>query len=161
MNTSEMQPAQDSQNERPPRILWQIILGIVSIFAGTLLGLLMVRGLLVSGSLKHDAWTIGGVFVFCLLAAFLIWIGTRAVRRGRGQIVPAPTLRWGRLLGGVWLIFFALKTHFAPDVNLQADKAGEAFGMGMATILMTAAGIMLIANSTKPLCKKPSREKGV
>jgi hypothetical protein len=150
-------PESAVQNPRSASKLAQIVVGTLSIVAGTTLGLLMVRGLLVSGSLKRDAWNIGGVFVFCLLAAFLVWIGTRAVRRGRGQIVPAPTLRWGRMLGGVWLIFFAMKSHFAPDVNsLKADNAGEAFGMGMATILMTAAGIMLIANATKPLWRKTS-----
>ena len=155
-------PESAQQNSRPALKLAQIVLGTLSIFLGTAIGLLMVRGLLVSNSLRRDAWTIGGVFVFCLLAAFLVWIGTRAVRRGRGQMVPAPTLRWGRILGGVWLIFFALKSHFIPDVgSLKADNAGEAFGMAMGTILMTAAGIMLIANSTKPLWKKPSQEKGV
>jgi hypothetical protein len=110
-------PESAVQNPRSASKLAQIVVGTLSIVAGTTLGLLMVRGLLVSGSLKRDAWNIGGVSVFCLLAAFLVWIGTRAVRRGRGQIVPAPTLRWGRMLGGVWLIFFAMKSHFAPDVN--------------------------------------------
>ena len=155
-------PESAVQNSRPALKLAQIILGILSIFLGTAIGLLMVRGLLVSGSLKRDAWNIGGVFVFCLLAVFLVWIGTRAVRRGRGQIVPAPTVRWGRMLGGVWLIFFALHSHFHPEANaFKADNAGEAFGMGVATILMMAAGIMLIANSLKSFMSKPSQKKSV
>ncbi len=155
-------PESAAQNSKSASRLAQIVLGILSILTGTVLGLLMVRGLLVSGSLKRDAWNIGGVFVFCLLAAFLVWIGTRAVRRGRGQIVPAPTVKWGRMLGGVWLIFFALHSHFHPDANaLKANNPGESFGMGVATILMMAAGIMLIANSLKVFMSKPSQEKGV
>jgi len=146
------------QNSKPASRLAKIVLGILSIFLGTAIGLLMVRGLFVSGSLKRDAWNIGGVFVFCLLATFLVWIGTRAVRRGRGQIVPAPTIKWGRMLGGVWLIFFSLHSHFHPDANaLKANGPSEAFGMGVATILMMAAGIMLIANATKQMWKKPSQ----
>jgi hypothetical protein len=151
-------PESAVQNSSPALKLAQIVLGILSIFLGIAIGLLMVRGLFVSGGLTRDAWNIGGVFVFCLLAAFLVWIGTRAIRRGRGQIVPAPTIKWGRMLGGVWLIFFAMHSHFHPDANpLKADS----FGMGVATILMTAAGTMLIANSTKPMWRKPSQEKGV
>ena len=155
-------PESAAQNSKSASRQAQIVLGILSILTGTVLGLLMVRGLLVSGSLKRDAWNIGGVFVFCLLAAFLVWIGTRAVRRGRGQIVPAPTVKWGRMLGGVWLIFFALHSHFHPDANaLKADNLGESIGMGVATILMMAAGIMLIANSLKVFMSKPSQGKGV
>ncbi len=149
-------PESSPENSSPALKLAQNVLGTLSIFLGLSIGLLMVRGLFVSGGLTRDAWNIGGVFVFCLLAAFLVWIGARAVRRGRGQIVPAPTIKWGRMLGGVWLIFFAMHSHFHPDANpLKADS----FGMGVATILMTAAGIMLIANSLKSLRSKPSQEK--
>ena len=150
-------PETAAENSKPASRLAQIVLGILSIFLGTAIGLLMVRGLFVSGSLKRDAWNIGGVFVFCLLATFLVWIGTRAVRRGRGQIVPAPTIKWGRMLGGVWLIFFAMHSHFHPSPNELKAEAAEAVGMAIGTILMTAAGVMLIANSTKPLWKKPSQ----
>jgi hypothetical protein len=154
-------PEPPGLSPRPAARLGHVSLGIVSIFAGTMIGLLMVRGLLVPGSLKRDGWNIGGVFVFCLLATFLVWIGTRAVRRGRGQSVPKPTVSWGRTLGGVWLIFFALKSHFDPAPNsLKADNPGEAFGMLMATILMTVGGIMLIVSSLKALRSKLSQQIG-
>jgi hypothetical protein len=88
------------------------------------------------------------------LAAFLIWIGSRAVRRGRGQLVPATTIKWGRVLAGIWLVFFASKSHFAPDANAyQADNSSQAFGMLAASIFMLAAGIFLIAHSLKPLLR--------
>jgi hypothetical protein len=94
------------------------------------------------------------MFVFSLLAAFLIWIGSRAVRRGRGQLVPATRIKWGRVLAGIWLVFFSFKSHFAPDANAyQADNASQAFGMLAATIFMLAAGIFLIAHSLKPLLR--------
>jgi hypothetical protein len=142
------------QNPRAAGKPWQVIVGTATIFLGSVLGLLMVRGLLLSANWaeKRSGWNIGGVFVFSLLAAFLIWIGSRAVRRGRGQIVPQPMVKWGRALGGVWLVFFAFKSHFAPDPNAyQADNTGQAFGMFMATVFMLAAGVFLIVTSLKPL----------
>jgi hypothetical protein len=147
MSSPEFMPAQN------PAKPGQIILGIASIFLGSVLGLLMVRALLLSANwAAKNAWNIGGIFVFCLLAAFLIWIGSRAVRRGRGQLVPATTIKWGRVLAGVWLVFFSFKSHFAPDANVyQADNPSQAFGMLAATIFMLAAGIFLIAHSLKPL----------
>jgi Ca2+/Na+ antiporter len=152
MSTSELQP---SPGSRSPLRLLQIVLGIISIFAGVLLGLLMVRGLILPGNLARDAWNISGVFVFCLLAVFLVWIGTRAVRRGRGRTVPKPTIRWGSMLGGVWLIFFSLHSHFHPGSNAyKAESVAESFGMLMGTLLMTAGGIMLIVSSLKAVWRK-------
>ncbi len=152
MSSPEFKPAQNSNAAAKSG---QIILGVASIFLGAVLGLLMVRALLLSANWAgKNVWNIGGMFVFSLLAAFLIWIGSRAVRRGRGQLVPPTTIKWGRILGGIWLVFFASKSHFAPDANsLKANNPGEAFGMGMATVLMTAAGIFLVAHSFKPLLR--------
>lgn len=151
MSSPELFPEQNPRAAAKPG---QVMLGTASIFLGSVLGLLMIRGLFLSANWagNRSVWNIGGVFVFSLLSAFLIWIGSRAVRRGRGQIVPPPILKWGRVLGGVWLVFFALKSHFAPDPNAyQADNSSQAFGMFMATVLMLAAGIFLIVSSLKPL----------
>ena len=152
MSNPESIPAQNPKAGAKPG---QIILGVASIFLGAVLGLLMVRALLLSANWAvKSVWNIGGMFVFCLLAAFLIWIGSRAVRRGRGQLVPATTIKWGRVLGGIWLVFFAFKSHFVPEANAyQADNASQAFGMLAATIFMLAAGIFLIAHSLKPLLR--------
>jgi hypothetical protein len=147
MSTPEISPAQP-QEKRPPRKFWQMFIGAYSIFAGTVIGLLMVRGLMLPGNLRSSAWNIGGVFVFCLLSIYLIWIGSRAVRRGRGQIVPSPAIRWGRALGGVWLIFFSLYSRFNPGPNdLKANGVAEAFGMFMGTVLMAGGGIILLVSS--------------
>jgi hypothetical protein len=152
MSSPEFMPAQNPRAAAKPG---QIILGIASIFLGSVLGLLMIRALLLSANWAvKSVWNIGGIFVFCLLAAFLIWIGSRAVRRGRGQFVPATTIKWGRVLAGIWLVFFASKSHFAPDANAyQADNSSQAFGMLAASIFMLAAGIFLIAHSLKPLLR--------
>jgi hypothetical protein len=152
MSSPEFMPEQNPSAAAKPG---QIILGIASIFLGSVLGLLMVRALLLSANWAvKNVWNMGGIFVFCLLAAFLIWIGSRAVRRGRGQFVPATTIKWGRVLAGVWLLFFSFKSHFAPDANAyQADNSSQAFGMLAASIFMLAAGIFLIAHSLKPLLR--------
>lgn len=152
MSSPESIPAQNPKAAAKPG---QIILGTASIFLGAVLALLMVRALLLSANWAgKSVWNIGGMFVFSLLAAFLIWIGSRAVRRGRGQLVPATTVKWGRVLGGIWLVFFASKSHFAPDANAyQANNSSQAFGMLAASIFMLAAGIFLIAHSLKPLLR--------
>lgn len=146
----------DAPGSRQGVMLGQMILGIAGVFLGVLLGLLMVRGLLLS-NIKPDAWNISGVFVFCLLAAFLIWIGVRAVRRGKGQFVPKATIRWGWMLAGIWLIFFSLHSHFYPGPNsYKPADAGEAIGMLILTIFMAVVGGVLIIVSILPLLRKAS-----
>lgn len=155
MSTTDLPPS--LSNKSSMRLL-QIVLGIVSIFAGTLIGLLMFRGLLFTGNLKSTPWNIAGVFVFCLLGVYLIWIGSRAVRRGRGLVVAAPTIRWGRMLGGIWLVFFSVRAYVERDPAFAASNRGDTHSMLMVTLLMITAGIALIVVSLKPLLHKTSHQ---
>jgi hypothetical protein len=67
--------------------------------------------------------------------------------------------RWGKLLAGAFIAFFALESHFVPSPNaLKADNAAQAAGMQGATILMVLAGLALMAFAFKPRKSAPQAE---
>jgi hypothetical protein len=128
--------------------------GIVLILIGALLGLIVARAIFnlvrkLGG--PSDPWLIGGLVLLGALCAFCVWMGTREFQQATGQEVRKPTLRWGRMLVGICIVFISLKSHVAPRPNaLKADNPGEATGMLLATVFMVLIGLWLAASSFKP-----------
>jgi len=102
----------------------------------------------------EDFWTIGGMVVVALMGAFWIWAGSDELKRAGGAVVNKPGFRWGRLLTGIWFVFFALKSHFAPSaIAFKADNEGEASGMFFGTVLLVGIGLSFMVMSIQP--RKP------
>jgi len=124
---------------------------------GAILALLVgsVGGFAVLGGLfRHhpaSAWDAMEVSFALAFAAYLVFVGNRAMRWAVGQ--PAASrgqIKWGRTLLGVWLIFTQSKNYFHPAGNLLKPlNEGQAVGMHMAEILILGFGVLLIVSGLK------------
>jgi hypothetical protein len=131
-----------------------LFLGIVLAIVGTLLGLAVAVNLLalfVSGKSNLDPWFFGGLATFAAMAAFCGWVASNEFQRANGKEIKKAKFRWGRLLAGVWLVFWALHSHFHPAPgSLKADNAAQAAGMLTATVVFVCIGVALIGSSFQP-----------
>jgi hypothetical protein len=140
--------------------------GIVSVLAGALLGYAALRNLLYLQLDLHwrianseVVWFMASVVPVSALAVYFVWVGKNQLQRAGGQEVPRPRFRWGRLLLGFYLTFFALKSHFAPGLNaFKADNDTEAMGMLGSTVVMTIVGALLMAFAFRPAQPKPTEQ---
>ena len=85
-------------------------LGVLSFILGWCLALLLIR-VLVVGHLANF-WMLLGDLLLAALAAYLIYMGRRAVLLAKGQPRPPARFGWGRMLLGAGLIFSASNTQF-------------------------------------------------
>jgi cytochrome bd-type quinol oxidase subunit 2 len=135
-----------------------LFLGIVLIFLGALFGLIVAKvtfNLIRNPGDFSTPWLIGEQVLRIGLGTFCVWIGSREFQRATGQEVKEPTFRWGRMLVGIYFVFFSLKSHFSPSPNsLKADNEAEAMRMLMA-ILTMLAGVLLVVYSVKPRESQP------
>jgi hypothetical protein len=123
---------------------------------GAILALLVgsVGGFALLGGLfrRHPAniWDSLDVSFALGLAAYLVFVGNRALRWAIGQPAPLSQIKWGRTLLGAWLIFTQLKNHFHPgDDLLKPSNEGQAAGMHIASAIIVAIGVLLIAYGLK------------
>src|SRR5438309_6947627 len=116
-----------------------LFLGIVLILLGALFGLIVAKvtfNLIRAPGRFSTPWLIGEQVLRIGLGAFCVWIGSREFERATGHEVKEPGFRWGRMLAGIWLVFFSLKSHFLPNTNtFKADNDAEAAGMLIGTML--------------------------
>jgi hypothetical protein len=86
------------------------VLGFLAIGGGCGLALLLIR-IFILGHIAN-IWMFLGDLLLLSLAAYLIYIGRRAVSYAKGQPRPKARFGWGRMLLGSGLIFSAANTHF-------------------------------------------------
>lgn len=141
--------------------------GIVCLLAGASFGYLAVRTIYLAGrsffvlhcdiATPEWIWFMASFFPVGGAAAYFIWLATRQLQRAGGQQVNTAKVRWGRLVLGLWIIFFPLKSHFAPGPNaLRPDNADQALGMSVTRMVMLGVGIALMGFAFKP--KSPEKE---
>jgi hypothetical protein len=136
--------------------------GIVSVLVGSLLGYLTVRNLFFFNlriANRDAVWFTASLVPMSALVVYFVWLGKNQLQRAGGQEAKKPRFRWGRLLLGSCIVFFALEGHFAsgPDA-LKADNESEALGMLLAFVVMLSVGVLLMALTFRPPKQKPSRE---
>jgi hypothetical protein len=133
--------------------------GILSVLVGAWLGYAALRNLFFLDWRTANAralWFLASLVPSSAMTVYFVWLGRNELRRAGGEEVPKPRFRWGRLLLGFCLVFFALKGHFAPGPNtLKADNDTEALGMFLATVVMVSIGTMLMAFAFRPAKPKP------
>jgi len=121
---------------------------ILALLAGSVGGFALLGGLF-----RHhpaNVWDALDVSFALALAAYLVFVGNRALRWAVGQPAPAAQIKWGRALLGVWLIFTQAKNHFHPPANLlKPSNETEAAGMHVAAAIIVATGVLLIAYGLK------------
>ena len=128
------------------------ILGYLALVAGCGLGLLLIYVLIV-GHISNF-WIFVGDLLLAAVAAYLIYIGRRAVSMAKGQPRPEARFGWGRIVLGAWLLFSEANTqfHFLSTRNFVKPleysnptqaAAGNATGIaiGIACIFMIIWGI--------------------
>jgi hypothetical protein len=116
---------------------------IVALLVGSVGGFALLGGLF-----RHrpaNVWDALDVSFALALAAYLVFVGNRALRWAFGQPAPAAHIKWGRTLFGAWLIFTEVKNHFHPAANfLKPSNEIEAAGMNVAAAIIVAIGVLLI-----------------
>ena len=136
--------------------------GVVSVLVGAWLGYAAMRNLLYLHwriANAEVAWFMASVVPVSALAVYFVWLGKNQLQRAGGEEVPKPRFRWGKLLLGFCLVFFALKGHFAPGPNtLKPDNDTEAQGMLVAMVAMVSVGTVLMALAFRPIKRVPSGE---
>jgi hypothetical protein len=86
------------------------------------------------------------VIPFAATSAFLLWLGVRCIRRGSGQQINVPKIRWGRVLSGMWIIFLSLKAYFSPPRHpSDAGEAGRASAMLFLSCMFVVFGAAIAA----------------
>jgi hypothetical protein len=86
------------------------IVGWLAVVAGCGLGVLLIRVLIVGHIVNF--WNFVGDMLLAALAAYLLYIGWRAVCFAKGQPRPKARFGWGRMLLGACLLFSAANTQF-------------------------------------------------
>ena len=119
-----------------------LVLGSLAMALGIGLGLhLLARAL---GTKELSFWEVGDRLLELALVVYLIWIGTRSIKR-LGRALPRVKVGWGKLLAGCFIVYIELREHFVPSPDLlEADNAGEALGMMFAKIVLYIIGLALI-----------------
>lgn len=119
-----------------------LILGSLTLVLGALLAVRVLRNILAIG--VSSFWGIASSFMVLGLAAYLIWIGARSLRRV-GEAVPTAKVRWGRLWLGCAILLSQLKSQLAPYPDLfQPKNNAEAAGMMFAKVLFYIGSAVLI-----------------
>jgi hypothetical protein len=121
---------------------------ILALLVGSVGGFALLGGLF-----RHhpaNVWDALDVSFALALAAYLVFIGNRALRWAFGQAVPAAQIKWGRTLFGAWLIFTQAKNQFHPAANfLKPSNETESTGMHVAAAIIVAIGVLLIVYGLK------------
>jgi len=137
--------------------------GIVSVLVGSWFGYATARNLFFSSwsSVVNPEcrWLLASLLPFSAMAVYFVWVGKNQLQRAGGQEVKKPQFRWGRLLSGFYLTFFALKSHFAPGLNrFKPDNDAQAIGMSGANVMILSVGVLLLAFAFSPVKQKLSGE---
>jgi len=121
---------------------------ILTLLVGSVGGFALLGGLF-----RHhpaNVWDALDVSFALALAAYLVFLGNRALRWAVGQPASAAQIKWGRTLLGAWLIFTQAKNHFHPAANvLKPSNETEATGMHIAAAVIVAIGVLLIVFGLK------------
>jgi hypothetical protein len=124
------------------------IAGFLSVVSGCAFALLLIRVFAVGH--VASAWMLLGDLLLVALAAYLIYIGRRAIFYGKGKPLPAARFGWGRMLLGAGLIFSAANTYFhlfptrpLPKA-LEYDNATQAAAGNVTTIAICLGCVFLI-----------------
>lgn len=86
------------------------ILGLLAVVAGGILALMLLWAL-VAGHTANP-WMLFGDLLFAAVAAYLIYIGRRAIYSAKGKPRTAARFGWGRMLLGAVVIFGQANSHF-------------------------------------------------
>jgi hypothetical protein len=136
--------------------------GIVSVLVGALLGYVTVRNLFFVDwrfTSAKAVWHLASLVPFSAQTVYFVWLGKNELQRAGGQKTPKPQFRWGRLLLGSCLVFFALKGYFSPPPNaLKLENAMQALGTIFPMMVMLTVGTMLMAYAFKPVKPKPDEK---
>lgn len=119
-----------------------LVLGSLALALGTGFGLhLLARTL---ETKEFGFWDVGDRLLELALVVYLIWIGTRSMRR-LGRKLPRVKVGWGKLLAGCFIVYIEIREHFVPSPDLlKEDNAGEALGMMFAKVVLYIIGFALI-----------------
>src|SRR3954467_5905265 len=86
------------------------LLGWLALVAGSAIAAAQLR-VLILGQITNG-WMLLGEVPVVALAAYLFYIGRKAVLIAKGQHPPKARFGYGRILLGVWLIFSSANAHF-------------------------------------------------
>ena len=124
------------------------LLGWLAIVAGFAVAAALAR-VLITGRVANG-WMLLGDVLLAAMAAYLIYIGRRAVLTANGQQPPKAQFGYGRILLGAWLIFSSASTrfHFFPTRQaikpLEASSPAEAVAMNATDIAICIGCVGLI-----------------
>ena len=129
-------------------------LGIASMICGGVFDLLVIRIL----AFRHvqDVWGWTDLLFAAAFAAYLFWVGVRAMRWARGE---RPTtlarIKWGRILLGFLLGYNEIKNFLHPAANLlQPSNETQAQAMKATEIGIAALGMYLVVSGLIPQFRK-------
>jgi len=137
--------------------------GIISVLVGAWFGYVTARNLFSFGwrniANADSLWLLASLVPLSAMTVYFVWLGRNELQRASGKEVKKPRLRWGRLLLGFCMIFFALKGHFAPAPNaFKADNDMQTLGMLGSTVVMTSVGVLLMAFALRPAKPKTTEQ---
>jgi hypothetical protein len=131
------------------------ILGGLAIVAGYGLGLLLIRGTFVGITRRFNAaasqatWILLGYSLFVAVAAYLFFVGRRALSKAKELPRPESRFGWGRMLLGAIFLYSSAVDHFhlIPPRGirrLEPTNETQAIAMNITDIIIAFGCILLI-----------------
>ncbi len=138
----------------------KLVLGYVAVIAGCVVALRLIAALMF-GSLV-TFWMLLPYVVFGALAAYLIYIGKRAITAAKGQPQSKPRFGWGRMVfGASFLLSFANERfHLVPTQNavplLEPSSPEQAAVMELTSYIVMLACVGLIVSGIWKGIRRPA-----
>lgn len=137
------------------------ILGWISVIAGYVFALGLVRGIFIGftrgfGGHPNPYWVVIAYLLFFAMAAYLFAVGRRAIWLAKGLPRSSPRLGWGRILLGAFLIFAFATTqfHLLPSTVVRHHKdqarAGSTTRNVVAVTFYIIGGYLIVSGISRP-----------
>ncbi len=124
------------------------ILGCLAIAVGCVLVMILIGGL--TSFRNVSFWMAFGNLLFAAVAAYLIYLGRRALSFARGKPLPKARFGWGRILLGTVLLFSSandhlhlLSTHTAIK-RLEPSNQTQAVAMNVTAVVIAVGCVVMI-----------------
>ena len=129
-------------------------LGAAAMLCGAVFDLLVIRTL----AFRHveDIWGWEDLLFAAAFAAYLFWVGVRAMRWARGEIpITLVRIKWGRIFLGSLLVYNEIKNFLHPAANLlRPSNSTQAQAMKATEIGFAVLGVYLIVSGVIPQFRK-------
>jgi hypothetical protein len=131
------------------------VFGWLSLVAGYVLALLLIRGVYIGASRGFRAdrsqvlWIVLGYLLFLGFAIYMFAVGRRTLSTARGSPQKPTRFGWGRIVLGTVLLYGSAVDHFhlmpaGPIKRMEPANETQAVAMTVTTIVLALAWVALI-----------------